>query len=194
VSIEERPTTEESDEEETPALLRPTVRIAQRDIFIRPMMGGDIESIARIERQSFTTCWNTQAYVTELSNPNAVYLVALYGGRVVGYCGLWVIMDEAHVTTIAVDPSVRGHRVGERLLVEMLLGAQRKGATRATLEVRETNDHAKRLYAKYGFTWVAIRKGYYSDNNENADIYWINDMTTPEWRRLFAENRAKLGT
>jgi ribosomal-protein-alanine N-acetyltransferase len=167
-------------------------RITQRDLFVRPMMGHDIEAIAQIERRSFPTCWNTQAYVTELSNPNAVYLVALYGGRVVGYGGLWVIMDEAHITTIAVDPDLRGHHIGERLLVEMLVGAERKGATRATLEVRETNDAAKRLYDKYGFVWVAIRKAYYSDNNENADILWINDMTTPEWRRLFAENRARL--
>lgn len=162
-------------------------------LFIRPMMGGDIEGIARIERLSFATCWNTQAYVTELSNPNAVYLVAVLDGQVVGYGGLWVIMDEAHFTIIAVDPAYRNRKIGERLLVQMLLGAQRKGATRATLEVRETNDAAKRLYEKYGFAWVAIRKAYYSDNHENADIYWVNDMTTPEWRRLFADNRARLG-
>jgi len=112
---------------------------------------------------------------------------------VVGYGGLWVIMDEAHITTIAVESNLRGRKIGERLLAEMLAAALKQGATRATLEVRETNEVAKRLYEKYGFTWVAIRRGYYSDNNENADILWVNDMTTSEWRKRFAANRAALG-
>jgi ribosomal-protein-alanine N-acetyltransferase len=162
-------------------------------VTIRAMRGADIEPVSKIERQSFETAWSTQAYVTELANPSAVYVVAEVDGQVVGYGGLWVIMDEAHITTIAVVPECRGYRIGERLLVEMLQVAMRKGATRATLEVRETNTVAQNLYKKYGFVWAAIRKAYYSDNNENADILWINDMTTNEWRRLFAENRAALG-
>ncbi|MBC8101668.1 MAG: ribosomal protein S18-alanine N-acetyltransferase [Cytophagales bacterium] len=162
-------------------------------IAIRPMLNLDIEAVSKIEKQSFTTFWSTQAYVTELTNPNALYLVATLEDRLVGYGGLWVIMDEAHITTIAVEAGLRGKKIGERLLAEMLLAAQKRGASRSTLEVRETNDPAKRLYEKYGFEWVAIRKAYYSDNNENADILWINDMTTSEWRRRFAANRAALG-
>ncbi len=162
-------------------------------LLIRPLRGTDLEAVSRIERQSFLTPWNTQAYVTEIANPNAVYLVAARDGVVVAYGGLWVIMDEAHITTIAVDTALRGHKIGETLLVEMLKAARKKGATRATLEVRSGNEPARRLYEKYGFIWVAIRKGYYSDNNENADIMWINDMETPEWRRLFARNRDALG-
>lgn len=162
-------------------------------ISVRVMLSSDIEAVSKIERQSFTTFWSTQAYVTELANPSALYLVATYNDRVVGYGGLWVIMDEAHITTIAVEAGMRGQKIGERLLSEMLVAAQKRGATRATLEVRESNDVAKRLYEKYGFEWVAIRKAYYSDNNENADILWINDMTTPEWRGRFAAHRAALG-
>jgi len=162
-------------------------------IAVRRMLNSDIEIVSKIERQSFTTFWSTQAYVTELTNPSAVYLVATLNDRVVGYGGLWVIMDEAHITTIAVESNLRGRKIGERLLAEMLAAALKQGATRATLEVRETNEVAKRLYEKYGFTWVAIRRGYYSDNNENADILWVNDMTTSEWRKRFAANRAALG-
>ena len=160
---------------------------------IRPMLHSDIEAVSKIEKQSFTTHWNTQAYVTELSNSNALYVVATLNDRVVGYGGLWVILDEAHITTIAVESGLRGNKIGERLLAEMLRGAQKRGASRSTLEVRATNEPAKHLYKKYGYEWVAIRKAYYADNNENADILWINDMTTGEWRRLYAANRAALG-
>jgi ribosomal-protein-alanine N-acetyltransferase len=162
-------------------------------VAIRPMLNSDIEAVSKIEKQSFITFWNTQAYVTELSNANALYLVATLNDRVVGYGGLWVIMDEAHITTIAVEAGLRGNKIGERLLAEMLKRAQKRGATRSTLEVRETNEPAKRLYQKYGYIWVAIRKAYYSDNNENAEILWINDMTTSEWRHQFAANCAALG-
>ena len=162
-------------------------------IVVRPMRGSDIEAVAKIERQSFATAWSTQAYVTELANPSAVYFVAAAGERIVGYGGLWVVMDEAHITTIAVVPEFRGRRVGEQVLAEMLYTARQKGATRATLEVRESNLAARRLYEKYGFVRVAARKGYYADNNENADIMWINDMETPDWRHHFAQHRAALG-
>ena len=165
------------------------------DLVIRPLRGSDIEAVARIQRQSFSEyeVWSVQAYVTELANPNAAYLVATSGDRVIGYGGLWVIMDEAHITTIAVEPEWRGRHIGERLLAELLIQAERKGATRATLEVRAGNETAHRLYEKYGFVFVAIRKGYYSDNGENADILWINDMRNAPWRKLFAGHLTALG-
>ena len=167
---------------------------ARPAVIFRPMRGTDIEAVSKIERQSFTSAWNTQAYVTELANPNALYVVAWEPEteRVIGYGGLWVIMDEAHITTLAVIPERRGQKIGERLLVEMLLASQKQGATRATLEVREHNTPARNLYEKYGFAWAAVRKKYYADNNEDAHILWINDMTTMEWRTQFAQNRAGL--
>lgn len=173
-------------------------RKAQMPVAVRPMRGSDIEWVSRIERRSFPTPWNTQAYLTEIANPSACYLVATVGdpyagGAVVGYGGMWVIMDEAHITTIAVDPDWRGNKIGDRVLAELLAAARRKNATRATLEVREHNIVAQTLYRKYGFQSAALRKGYYSDNNENAIIMWINDMTAPDWRRLYAEHRTVLG-
>lgn len=157
------------------------------------MRASDIEHVSRIERGSFATAWNASAYLTELSNPAAVYIIAAIGEKVIGYGGLWVIMDEAHITTIAVVPEWRSLRVGERLLSEMLATARRDGATRATLEVRTTNEPAQRLYKRYGFLKAAVRKGYYSDNREDADILWLNDMNAASWREEFNKRRLEMG-
>jgi ribosomal-protein-alanine N-acetyltransferase len=156
------------------------------------MRGTDIEHVSRVERRSFPTSWSTQAYVTEIANPSACYLVALVSDALVGYGGTWVIMDEAHITTLGVDPVARGQKIGECLLGELLLAGQRLGATRATLEVRRSNTAARRLYEKYGFTAAGERRGYYSDNGEDAIIMWINDMTAPAWRQQFHNLRAAL--
>jgi ribosomal-protein-alanine N-acetyltransferase len=165
---------------------------ARPAITIRPMRGTDIEFVSRIERESFPTAWSTQAYVNELANPAAVYLVALEGETIVGYGGEWVIMDEVHITTIAVSREHRGKQIGERLFSEMLAIGIRRGATRATLEVREGNDVARRLYMKYGFVDVAQRKAYYNDNHENAAIMWLYDMTSATWRKMFRAYREAL--
>lgn len=156
------------------------------------MRGSDIEHVSRIERKAMPTQWSMNAYITELANPAAAYLVATVNDVVVGYGGTWVIMDEAHITTLAVEPACRGYRIGERLLSELLTAAEAKGGTRATLEVREHNTAARNLYRKYGFIDVAMRKGYYSDNNENAVIMWINDMNDVAWRERYRALRSEL--
>lgn len=162
-------------------------------VTLRPMTVADIEAVAHLEHATFRSGWTVQAYVTELSNPAAVYLVATVDAAVVGFCGFHAIMDEAHVTTIAVDEAWRGRKIGERLLCGMLLLALERGAVRATLEVRASNHPAQALYAKYGFVHAAIRKGYYADTGEDADILWIHDMAHPAWRHRFQQLRADLG-
>jgi len=106
-------------------------------------------------------------------------VVAESEGRIVGYAGEWIIMDEAHITTIAVDPVMHGRRFGERLLVALLQEARYRGARRATLEVRITNRVAQRLYEKYNFLTVAIRRKYYQDTDEDALVMWVNDLFDP---------------
>jgi ribosomal-protein-alanine N-acetyltransferase len=91
-----------------------------------------------------------------------------------------------------VTPEWRGQKIGERLLIAMLGEGVARGATRATLEVRKSNEAAHRLYAKYGFVRAAVRKRYYPDNHEDADILWLHDMTDPAWRQRFQENRERL--
>lgn len=161
-------------------------------VFVEPMRRADIAQIAEIEQRSYAVPWHENAYATELTNPNAVYLVARLDGRVVGYAGMWVIMDEGHITTIAVDPRHRGRKIGERLMHGMLEEAIHKGATRATLEVREHNVVAQNLYRKYGFRVAAVRKNYYTDNQENAVIMWADDIRTPAYMERLRELKRDL--
>lgn len=154
----------------------------------------DVEHVSRMERRCYRLPWSSSAYVTELGNPKAYYAVAkTLDGRVVGYAGIWVIMDETHFTTIAVDPEFRGMRIGERLLIHMLEYGMRHGADRATLEVREHNQAAHNLYLKYGFTDVAQRRRYYSDNGEHAVIMWNNDLFDREFQIGFQRRKRELG-
>lgn len=152
----------------------------------------DIPVVMEVEKQCFTITWSENAYRTELANQCADYQVAWLGGRLVGYVGMWLIMDEVHITTIGVATEFRSHKVGERLLVAMLDAAREKGAQRVTLEVRKSNETAKALYRKYGFREAAIRKGYYSDNNEDAIIMWVDDVWGRDFSRLFNRNKHRL--
>ena len=162
-------------------------------VTIRQMRLDDIEYVSRLERRCYTLPWSSSAYVTEVGNSNAYYTVAtLADGTIVGYCGMWVIMDELHMTTIAVDPVVRGLKIGERLLLDLIQEGIRRGAERATLEVRERNTVAHNLYIKYGFEDVAVRKNYYSDNGENAIIMWANDLTLTPYQTMLRDYEVRL--
>jgi ribosomal-protein-alanine N-acetyltransferase len=145
-------------------------------IVVDRMTVEDLEAVHDIERESFSTPWPAHAYQHELENNRlAHYIVARYGDEIVGFAGMWLLVDEAHVTTFATRGSWRRHGVGERLLLALLDLSIQRGAHEATLEVRPSNTPARRLYEKYGFTVVGVRLRYYSDNNEDALI-----MTTPE--------------
>jgi ribosomal-protein-alanine N-acetyltransferase len=161
-------------------------------LVIELMKAEDIPQIMEIERMCFVTPWHENSFYAELNHQPACYLVAHIGERVVGYGGMWVIMDEAHITTLAVHPAYRRQHIGERLLLGLLEVAIARRARRATLEVRASNSAAQRLYAKYGFSAVAIRKGYYADTGEDALVMWSPDMQTPEYQQLLRANRWKL--
>lgn len=111
---------------------------------------------------------------------------------IVGYAGIWLMVDEAHVTTIATHPDVRRRGLGELLLVSLIDIGYEIGARWMTLEVRVSNEPAKALYHKYGFSIVSTRPRYYSDNNEDAYIMWTDEILTPEYRAMFAANKAAL--
>lgn len=141
------------------------------------MQMDHLEQVMSIENACYTTPWSRTAFVQELMNNDlAVYLVALYKGQVVGYCGMWIIIDEAHITTIAVHPEFRRQKIASTLLKASIDLAKFKGAHSATLEVRASNEGAKTLYQKFGFEPAGIRKGYYSDNKEDAIIMWKEDV------------------
>ena len=160
---------------------------------IRPMGITDLEAVQRIERASFTTPWPPQAYRQELeTNRLAHYLVGQLGDEVVAYGGIWLMVDEAHVTTFAVHPRYRRRRIGERLLLAMIEVSADRQAREATLEVRLSNIAARRLYEKYGFRPVGLRPRYYSDDGEDALIMWSDRIDDPAFTARFAELRVKL--
>lgn len=138
----------------------------------RAMTMADIPPIVEIELEAFSSPWTTEAFTNELiNNLFARYLVMEYRGEIIGYGGMWVIMDEAHVTNIAVRSDFRGQGLGHCLLFELQRTAVFFGAVKMTLEVRVSNEIAQRLYRKFGFEPSGIRPRYYSDN-EDALIMW----------------------
>ncbi|MGI6224769.1 MAG: ribosomal protein S18-alanine N-acetyltransferase [Peptococcales bacterium] len=145
---------------------------------LRKMELGDIDQVVEIENVSFPTPWSTFAFTCELLDNNfANYLVLTLDNdqnTIIGYGGMWIILDEAHVTNIAIAPSYRGKRLGEYLLREMMVRALAKGAEKMTLEVRVSNTNAQKLYKRLGFKATGLRKGYYLDNDEDAIIMWVD--------------------
>jgi ribosomal-protein-alanine N-acetyltransferase len=160
-------------------------------LVIEPMQLDDLPAIQAIEEASFTTPWPPDAYRSELqTNRMAHYLVARASGQVAAYGGMWLMVDEAHITTFAVHPAWRRQGIGERLLLAFLDIAIARDAREATLEVRLSNLPARRLYEKYGFRPVGLRPDYYSDDREDALI-----MTTePLAERTMLERIARLRT
>ncbi len=158
---------------------------------ISRMTTADIRTVMRIEALSFTTSWPQSAFASELGdNKLAHYFIGRVGdaerGDVVAYGGIWVILEDSHITTIAVHPDWRGKKYGEELLLHLLHQAIERGASWITLEARESNVVAQRLYRKYGFTTVSTRRAYYSDNGENAVVMWAGNLRGELYRRRLA--------
>ncbi|MEH7098091.1 ribosomal protein S18-alanine N-acetyltransferase [Neobacillus vireti] len=141
----------------------------------RFMREEDIDQVLEVEHASFTTPWSREAFFNEIHNNKfAVYIVLEENEKIVGYCGTWIVIDEAHVTNIAIRPEYRGKKLGEALLSKLISTTREMGARSMTLEVRVTNHVAQSLYRKFGFQNGGIRKNYYSDNQEDALIMWVN--------------------
>jgi ribosomal-protein-alanine N-acetyltransferase len=146
-------------------------------VVIDDMTLDDIDAVQDVERSSFPVPWPANAFRHELTqNRNARYIVARGGDRIVGYAGLWLMVDEAHITTFAVHPDQRRLRIGERLLQRLFEIAVVMNAEWLTLEVRASNLPAQKLYEKYGFRRAGVRRRYYSDNNEDALILWTERL------------------
>ncbi|MFJ7640497.1 ribosomal protein S18-alanine N-acetyltransferase [Peribacillus sp. NPDC097264] len=141
----------------------------------RKMKTEDIEQVLNVEKQSFTLPWSREAFFNELNhNEYAVYMVIEDEGKIAGYCGAWIVIDESHITNIAILPEYRGQKLGEALLRKMIEISISMGVVRMTLEVRVSNAVAISLYEKLGFQKGGIRKRYYTDNQEDAYVMWVN--------------------
>lgn len=148
-------------------------KASSNNIIVRQMKDTDVDEVLSIEEKSFTTPWSREAFHLEVTRNNlAKYILAVRDDKVVGYAGIWMIIDEGHITNVAVDPEARGMGIGD-ILVKELINICKSSSIRAiTLEVRSTNYVAQSLYKKYGFEEAGVRPGYYADNKEDAIIMW----------------------
>ncbi|HEY63918.1 MAG TPA: ribosomal protein S18-alanine N-acetyltransferase [Caldilineae bacterium] len=168
-------------------------------VVITPLRLDDLDEVMKIERASFPLPWPASAYRHELTrNPHGYYLalrprLSLQRHArlppLLGYGGFWLFLDEAHICTIAIHPDYRRRGLGEWLLLHLMELAREVGADVATLEVREGNLAAQRLYRRTGFRQVGVRHRYYSDSGEDALIMTTPSLTSPEMRRLLAARR-----
>lgn len=146
---------------------------AELSVLIRRMEMKDLDDIEIVEALSFPTPWSRESFINEIkTNVFARYLVVEREGVVVGYGGMWLVVDEAHITNIAIHPDFRGHGLGEKLMRTLMLVARESGAEHMTLEVRRSNIPAQQLYEKLSFQAEGVRPGYYTDNGEDAIIMW----------------------
>jgi ribosomal-protein-alanine N-acetyltransferase len=134
---------------------------------------SDIEDILVVEKLSFSIPWSRDSFVKEIVDNNlAIYLVAKVNEKAVGYIGMWKVLNEGHITNVAVHPEFRHQGIGDQLVSELLSLCEKENIDLVTLEVRKSNQNAIKLYEKHGFVAEGIRKAYYQDNKEDAIIMW----------------------
>lgn len=147
------------------------------EALIRRMELKDLDAVAAIEAATFARPWSRASFEQELTrNVAARYLVAELEGQVVGYAGAWIILDESHVTNIAIEETFRGRGIGKQLTAGLMQYLSNLGAAYATLEVRVSNERAQNLYRSLGFVSIGKRKKYYEDNNEDAFLMVCDHM------------------
>lgn len=172
------------------------VQIRER-LSIEPMREMDVPAVQEIERHIFATPWPRNAYYRELSARGSAHYIVLrregeQGPEIVGYGGMWRMYDEAHVTTIGVRHDLQHRGYGRILFAALVQAAYDMGAKWITLEVRASNQTAMRMYEGYGFKVIGRRRGYYTDNGEDAIVMWSDSIHSPRFRRLYEENLARI--
>ena len=143
--------------------------------WIEPLVGErDLDGVLEVEAESFTNPWTREMYVSELRNRSVCHILVVRteGRPVVGFCAFWLVCEEIHINNLAIRPGYRGRGLGTALVSEVLTQAQALGASRATLEVRESNVNARRMYERLGFQVTATRRDYYTSPVEDALILW----------------------
>ena len=163
-------------------------------IYITPMVAEDIDQVVEIEAGAYGEHhWSKSSFYDEMSNNLAKYYSAkTEDGLLVGYAGTWHIIDEGHITTIAVRKEFLRQHIGEAIIVKIIEDCYKNGIKYLTLEVRESNNPAISLYQKYGFQSLGTRKGYYQDNNEDALIMWTENIFYDKFKAIFEANCKKL--
>ena len=150
-----------------------------------------LDQVVELDRLCFGGLWSLEGYRREIESPNSTLLVITLptstGEKVIGLGCFWAILEEAHITILAVHPDFQGQGLGKLLLFSLLQDAVHRQLARATLEVSENNLVALSLYQKFGFKIAGKRKGYYHKTGEDALILWRGDLTTPEFQKLMVD-------
>ncbi|GAC1583897.1 MAG: ribosomal protein S18-alanine N-acetyltransferase [Candidatus Dormibacteria bacterium] len=168
------------------------MQLRQRTV-VEPMRVEDIPTIQEIEREIFLTPWPRNAYRRELQqNRMASYMVIRDGDEIVGYAGLWKMHDEAHVTTVGVRRRDQGRGFGLALMLALIDRAFALEARWVTLEVRASNYGAMALYEKLGFKVIGRRRGYYTDDGEDAVVMWSDSLMAPAFQQRFERIREEV--
>ena len=143
---------------------------------IREFNINDIEELYEVELTSFTDPWSKESFKDELNNEIAHYLVGSINNKVVAYIGAWFVLDEAHITNVAVKSDFRRQKIAKQLITAFIVLAKKHQITSITLEVRASNIPAQSLYQQFGFEKQGLRKRYYADNNEDAIILGLRNI------------------
>jgi ribosomal-protein-alanine N-acetyltransferase len=149
--------------------------------WIEPLDGDeDLDGILAVEEESFTNPWTKEMYAWELQNRTVchIFVVRTPEHRVAGFCAFWLVVDEIHINNLAILPALRGQGIGTHLIHRVFQEARRLGARRATLEVRASNQAARRLYERLGFYVAGTRRNYYTNPVEDALILWRDEPNT----------------
>ena len=160
---------------------------------IVPMRRRHLRSVLRIEEQVYPRPWSSSLFLSELAlRSSRAYCVARVGRELVGYAGVMISFEDAHVTTIAVDPQWHRRGIATRLMIAVARESLVRGARNLTLEVRMSNKGAQELYRRFGFAPAGVRKNYYQETNEDALVMWVHDIDSPDYARLLAGLEARL--
>ena len=179
---------------------REMVRISG-GLAIDPMREDDVATVQAIEKEIFTTPWPRNAYQRELASKNSAHYIVLrrdepeagIQSEIVGYGGMWRMYDEAHVTTIGVRQDLQHQGLGRVLFSALVQASYDMGAKWITLEVRVSNSGAQRMYEGFGFKVIGRRRGYYTDNGEDALVMWSDSIFSPRFRSAFDQNLEWIG-
>lgn len=162
--------------------------MSKLEIIIERLTLSDLDELMEIESSAYGKHhWSRDSYVAELNNKLAVYYAAKNtDGELVAYIGIWNIVDESHITTIAVAEKYRRKHIAEALIAKMLEDCYNNFIKYITLEVRAGNESAIKLYEKFGFKSLGTRKGYYQDNGEDGLVMWTENIFSDSYKELYA--------
>lgn len=161
---------------------------------LKPLSSNQLEQAVALDQLCFGGLWTLEGYQREIANPNSTLLILTIPNaesfdqeQIIGLGCYWAILEEAHITMLAVHPDFQGQGLGKLLIYHLLESAYQRQLERATLEVKATNEVALGLYTKFGFKIAGRRKGYYQDTGEDALILWRNDLAKPEFPEKLAQ-------